>query len=227
VPSPEKPPRIERSNTQVIALSVAAIAPYVVIALSILEPQWFYSRSMRIAMNTNVFLPPAVGLLLGATLPILYSATFADWEIWSGWGVPRFTRPVWWLLGVMLAIIVVLMRPWGDHFGEMLMHIVHVRFVSSVVISTFIVAVGEEALTRGFLLGAVARRLPFRAANVIQATVFAIAHTARYDGMHISALMSVKIYGLIFVCALIWGALRRASGSLWLPIASHFLFDMF
>ncbi len=82
-------------------------------------------------------------------------------------------------------------------------------------------AIGEEIVFRGFLVSYVTSFAGvslggLAAAIALPALVFAACHT--YQGVH--------AVGKIFVGAVLFGALFVVTGSLWIPIALHFVVDI-
>ncbi len=72
-------------------------------------------------------------------------------------------------------------------------------------------AVCEEIFFRGFLQGALARRMPPAAAVLASAALFAVTH------------MPAEIIPPIFMLGILLGTLRQVTGSLAAPMAAHFL----
>lgn len=88
-------------------------------------------------------------------------------------------------------------------------------FVSLVLVPPFI----EEVLVRGFLYTGLRARLSFLPAALVTSLLFGLAHLQLNDGQ--SPLWTAVID--TFVLAMILAYLRERTGSLWPPIALHFM----
>lgn len=95
-------------------------------------------------------------------------------------------------------------------------------------------AVGQELLFRGALLGALARRLSFRRANAVQGLLFGTWHLAwplavGLAGPSAPAPLAVTAVGFVLVTGVVggvYGALARATGTVWTPVLAHLLHNL-
>jgi uncharacterized protein len=85
---------------------------------------------------------------------------------------------------------------------------------------------GEEILFRGFLLRGLAERLGTRAANVVQAALFALIHLVHYGLRPLQPeLLPVWLLSMFGVAWLL-GWLVRRHGSLWPAVVAHSVFNL-
>lgn len=160
-------------------------------------------------------------------VPILaYSILTQRWEVWrESWSMPRLNPMTLAAFAGCLLIYggtMLGMRRDPSHIMQVLLNaLTPVRLCAAAV-----VAITEEFCMRGFVLGEAQRYIKFWLANIVQATVFAAAHIGPMIAIHATPFRTFEVVGYIFVFALVLGALRQASGSLWLPIAAHMIFDI-
>ena len=86
---------------------------------------------------------------------------------------------------------------------------------------------GEEFLYRGFLLRVGSARWGDRAGNVVQGAAFAIVHLAHYGLLPVQPALIALYLPTNFVVALVlaW-MVRRRSGSLWVAVAAHSVYNL-
>lgn len=87
-------------------------------------------------------------------------------------------------------------------------------------LSAIIVApMTEEVLFRGVLLGALSRHLGFLPANLISTAAFVAVHLPQLGGYTV-AIACIALLGFLASVA------RRASGSIWAPVALHATYNL-
>lgn len=85
---------------------------------------------------------------------------------------------------------------------------------------------GEEFLYRGFLLRAGSARWGDRAGNVVQAAAFAIVHLAHYGLLPVQPALIALYLPTNFVVALVLAWMVRRSGSLWVAVVAHSVYNL-
>ena len=85
---------------------------------------------------------------------------------------------------------------------------------------------GEEFLYRGFLLRVGSARWGDRAGNVVQAAAFAVVHLAHYGLLPVQPAMIAVYLPTNFVVALVLAWTVRRSGSLWVAVAAHSVYNL-
>ncbi len=185
-----------------IALQKASGVPYVAIAES--EPN----------LRKGVLIP--VGIMTAALVAFLAATgrlddafTFAP-KVSAGW---LWSIPVVILLGVVLRLV---RNPWSQVNG---------RFVVVALIATFLVGLSEELLIRGYFVDVLAERgLGLVWVGVVSSLVFGLLHGANIlNGQDVATTVQQVVASAILGLGLF--ASLVLTGTLWLPIALHFLFD--
>ncbi len=85
---------------------------------------------------------------------------------------------------------------------------------------------GEEFLYRGFLLRVGAARWGDRAGNLVQAAAFAIVHLAHYGLLPFQPAVVGLFLPTNFVVALVLAWMVRRSGSLWVAVVAHSVYNL-
>ena len=85
---------------------------------------------------------------------------------------------------------------------------------------------GEEFLYRGFLLRVGSAHWGDRAGNVVQAAAFAVVHLAHYGLLPVQLAMIAVYLPTNFVVALVLAWMVRRSGSLWVAVAAHSVYNL-
>lgn len=85
---------------------------------------------------------------------------------------------------------------------------------------------GEEFLYRGFLLRVGSARWGARAGNVVQAAAFAIVHLAHYGLLPFQPAVIGLFLPTNFVVALALAWMVRRSGSLWVAVVAHSVYNL-
>lgn len=203
---------VDTTRRPLIGRLVAAVA--IVVAVFVINdqlPSWLIPplpyRTFLVAMAVI----PAVVLVVTRGRAALPKPT-------APWPPPPILEPAgrtagWFLAVVGLAVIpdVVLERWWPDLPGSD--RIEWAPIFQSVVRAP----VWEELVWRGIALGVVLRLLPARAAIVLTAAAFALIHFEQgYRGPGLAATFAIGI---------VTGVAAWRTGTLWLPIAVHALFN--
>jgi len=177
---------------------------------------------------------PALGPVLGMLLPIAAATLFLHRE-GSGWRELGFPRPmglglfVGWTAAALVGayfvtnyVVTPLMRSIGtaplsvDPLAQLIEGNLTAYLLFLLPVSWGSAAFGEELIARGFLQNRFRRLYGVRAAVVLQAAIFALAHA--YQG-----LMGIAN---IFALALVFGAVYELCGrNLWPLIAAHGIVD--
>ena len=85
---------------------------------------------------------------------------------------------------------------------------------------------GEEFLYRGFLRRVGSARWGERAGNVVQAAAFAIVHLAHYGLLPVQPTLIALYLPTNFAVALVLAWMVRRSGSLWVAVAAHSVYNL-
>jgi membrane protease YdiL (CAAX protease family) len=80
-----------------------------------------------------------------------------------------------------------------------------------------LVVVAEEGVWRGVLIDAFPPSLNVIAVVLCSALIYSLPHLAG---------RSLILFGVAFVCGTIWGLLRVATGSVWVPVLSHLAWNL-
>ncbi len=185
-----------------IALQKASGVPYVAIAES--EPNLRKGVLIPVGTMTAVLVA-----FLAVSGRLAESFTFAP-TVSAAW---LWSIPVVILLGVVLRLA---RNPWSQVNG---------RFVVVALLATFLVGLSEELLIRGYFVDVLAESgLGLVWVGVVSSLVFGLLHGANIlNGQDVPTtaqqVVASAIMGLGLFAALV------LTGSLWLPIALHFLFD--
>ncbi len=185
-----------------IGLQKASGVPYVAIAES--EPNLRKGVLIPVGVMTVVLVA-----FLAATGRLADAFTFAP-TVSAAW---LWLIPVVIMLGVILRLV---RNPWSQVSG---------RFVVVALLATFLVGLSEELLLRGYFADVLVERgLALVWISVISSVVFGLLHGANIlNGQDarttLQQVVASAIMGLGLFAALV------LTGSLWLPIALHFLFD--
>lgn len=84
---------------------------------------------------------------------------------------------------------------------------------------------GEEFLYRGYMLAGFGQRWGIRTAMVLQASAFALVHLAHYGLDPLQPVLIVIWLPSMFAAALILGWIVVKSGSVWVGVLSHAVFN--
>lgn len=85
---------------------------------------------------------------------------------------------------------------------------------------------GEEFLYRGFMLADFTASWGYRAAMLVQASAFALLHLAHYGLNPFQPDLIAVFIPSIFVAGLAFGWIRYKSGSIWVAVWSHSIFNL-
>jgi membrane protease YdiL (CAAX protease family) len=80
-----------------------------------------------------------------------------------------------------------------------------------------LVVMAEEVVWRGVLIDAFPPSLNAVAVVLCSALIYSLPHLAG---------RSLILFGVAFVCGTIWGLLRMATGSVWVPVLSHLAWNL-
>lgn len=94
----------------------------------------------------------------------------------------------------------------------------HVQSLSYLLLYYLFVALYQEFLYRGYLLGYYTKQMPVYLAVILSAVVFALMHMANRN-FNFIALVNVSLLGIVL------GLLRIRGKNLWAPIGLHFLWN--
>jgi len=184
-----------------IALQKASGVPYAQIADS--EPNLRKGVLIPVAIMTAVLVAflAATGRLSAA---FSYSPTLAAW-LW--------VVPVVFVLGIVVRLARV---RWAEVGG---------RFVLVALVATLLVGVSEELLIRGYFVDVLQEAgLGVLAVALISSLVFGVLHGANIlNGQDVQTTVQQVIGSVVVGLGLF--AMLAVSGTLWLPIALHALFD--
>lgn len=185
-----------------IALQKASGVPYVAIAES--EPNLRKGVLIPVAVMTAVLVA-----FLAATGRLADAFAFAP-KVDALW---LWSIPVVILLGVVLRLV---RNPWSQVNG---------RFVVVALLATLLVGLSEELLIRGYFVDVLREAgLGLVWVGVISSVVFGLLHGANIlNGQDakttVQQVVASALMGLGLFASLV------LTGSLWLPIVLHFLFD--
>ena len=185
-----------------IGLQKASGVPYSAIAES--EPNLRKGVLIPVAVMTA-----ALVAFLAATGRLADSFAFAPkvGALWL-WSIPAVI-----LLGVLLRLV---RNPWSQVSG---------RFVVVALLATFLVGLSEELLIRGYFVDVLQDAgLGLVWVGVVSSVVFGVLHGANIlNGQDVPTTLQQVVASAIMGLGLF--ATLVLTGSLWLPIALHFLFD--
>lgn len=85
---------------------------------------------------------------------------------------------------------------------------------------------GEEFLYRGFLLRVGSAHWGARAGNLLQAAAFAMVHLAHYGLLPVQPALIALYLPTNFVVALVLAWMARRSGSLWIAVVAHSVYNL-
>lgn len=118
-------------------------------------------------------------------------------------------------LMILVTVILVSMNQVGLGKGNF-----HVPSMIFLLLFYLFVALYEELLYRGYLLGYYIKQMPVYLSVVLSALVFALVHMANRN-FSAMALVNILLVGIIL------GLIRIRGNSLWAPIGLHFLWNFF
>ena len=132
---------------------------------------------------------------------------------------PRATAAWLWVVPAVIAIGIVLRllrAPWSQ---------VGARYVAWAFVGTALVGLSEEVLVRGYLVD-VAQEQGFApwVVALVTSVVFGVLHGANIVNGQDARTTTIQVVGTVFMGLALFTCLA-VSGTLWLPIALHFLFD--
>lgn len=185
-----------------IGLQKASGVPYVAIAES--EPNLRKGVLIPVGVMTAVLIA-----FLAATGRLADAFTFTP-TVYAVW---LWLIPVVIMLGVILRLV---RNPWSQVSG---------RFVVVAMLATFLVGLSEELLLRGYFADVLSERgLGLVWISVISSVVFGLLHGANIlNGQDVRTTVQQVVGAAILGLGLF--ATLALTGSLWVPIALHALFD--
>ena len=116
---------------------------------------------------------------------------------------------------ILVTIILVSMHQVGLGRGNF-----HAQSMMYLLLFYLFVALYEEFLYRGYLLGYYTKQMPVYLAVVLIALVFALVHMSNKN-FNAIALVNITLVGVIL------GLIRIRGNSIWAPIGLHFLWNFF
>jgi len=174
----------------------------------------------EITKNTNnikkgIFLPIGIGSIILTIVSAFY-----------GWLTPVFTPPTgfttWWMWAIPLAIMVgIIIR-----FRTAKWHLFTRAGIWYLVVGALFVGFSEELLTRGILVHALSQPyIPQYLVMLVSSILFGLLHGMNYfNGQDrkttITQIIITTLIGMSLYVSYI------VSGTLWVPIALHALFDI-
>lgn len=137
--------------------------------------------------------------------------------LWGDWWLPLATLAVLWIvLGVYVAIVNGLGVSALEPKSTIDEDVFDTRSVVALagIVALLAAPLAEETFFRGFLFAGLRRRLGLLAAALVSGTLFGLAHADP------GSIIPFSLIGAILALA------YAVSGSLWVTIATHFLFNM-
>ena len=177
-----------------------------------------YARSAWLRANTLAQIAARLGYW---TLPVVVYLAASRRDVLDYLKLRRnVVRGLAWGLGIGAALVV--MNVAGTYVVK---HHVHVNFDFGAQLwwkGVILVGFSEEVVFRGFLLPQFAERMSFRAANLLQATMFLATHVPGWILLHQFVLPGILTsVGFVFLIGVVLGIIWKRSGSLWACIVIH------
>lgn len=101
-----------------------------------------------------------------------------------------------------------------------------IRFAVATLPAMLFSPLGEEFFYRGIMLSGLTKRWGVATAMVLQAAAFALVHLAHYGLNPLQPRLILLFIPSMFVVALLFGWIRYRSGSVWVAVASHAIFNL-
>jgi len=219
------------------AVTLRAAVGVAVATVAISQYRSLYRVADRIGISTT-FVEVALGVI-GAALIWRYRDAPSKWPAPGGrFTYTRLTRSTTWVMsvGIMLPLAAVAAATTAALLGTVIPEQAAPvgtgagQVARELVMTTVMPAIAEEAIFRIVLLGLLLQVMPPRRAVVVQAVVFAIAHTdlsllATFSGpsatgYSLASTVGVAIHGLLY------GFLVVELGRLWPAIVIHALHNL-
>lgn len=100
------------------------------------------------------------------------------------------------------------------------------RFAVATLPAMLFSPLGEEFFYRGIMLSGLTKRWGLATAMVLQAAAFALVHLSHYGLKPFQPQLILLFITSMFVVALLFGWIRYRSGSVWVAVVSHAIFNL-